>query len=333
MTSTYDLIVIGGGPAGLSVAVNAGSENLNTLLLDAKERMGGQAGTSSFIENYPGFACGVSGPDLTGEMEKQSRRFGVDMLAPVTAAKIRRESDSSLVVMDDAGECFSSRAVVIASGVRYRRLHLMNLTHYLERGVTYGSPSLKESYNNQKLFVVGGANSAGQAAVHLSKCTDCEVHIVVRAESLGDKMSHYLIEKIEQAKNIIVHTKASISSVAGDGMLESLTLSSSVEGVEDIEMAADKMFVMIGAVPQTTWLDGTVMLDKGYIMAGRDLCETARKEFEVGCGRLPYDSETSMHGVFAAGDIRANATRRVAAAVGDGSSVVPDVHRYLATLL
>jgi thioredoxin reductase (NADPH) len=331
MTSMYDLIIIGGGPAGLSVAVNAGSENLSTLLLDAKERLGGQAGTSSFIENYPGFACGISGPDLTSQMEEQAKRFDVDMLAPVTAAKIRREQDNTLVVMDDAGECFTSRTVVIASGVRYRRLQLMNLTHYLDRGVTYGSPSLKVDYANQKLFVVGGANSAGQAAVHLSKCTDCEVHIVVRGESLDLKMSHYLIEKINQTSNIIVHTNTSVTNVDGDGTLERLTLTTT--NGKTTEMEADQMFVMIGAVPQTTWLSGTVMLDKGYVMAGRDLCEVARQEFEVGCGRLPYDSETSMYGVFAAGDIRANATRRVAAAVGDGSSVVPDIHRYLATLL
>ena len=327
MTSTYDLIIIGGGPAGLSVALNAGSENLSTLLLDAKERLGGQAGTSSLIENYPGFACGISGRDLTDEMERQAIRFGVDMLTPVTAARIQRAENGLLTVKDDAGECFNSRAVVIASGVRYRRLQLMNLTRYLDRGVTYGSPSLKESYTDQKLFVVGGANSAGQAAVHLSKCTGCEVHIVVRGDGLDLKMSHYLIEKIEQTPNITVHTKASVSGVYGEDALERLTLTTPGG---DVEMEADQMFVMIGAVPQTTWLDGTVMLGKGYVMAGRDLCEVARQEFEVSCGRLPYDSETSMHGVFAAGDIRSNATRRVAAAVGDGSSVVPDVHRYLA---
>lgn len=325
---SYDLTIIGGGPAGLSVAVNAGSEKVCSLLLDANMRLGGQAGTSSFIENYPGYACGITGRELADRMEQQARRFGVDMLAPVTAGRIQRNEKGNLVVMDDAGDCFVSRAVVIASGVRYRRLQLMNLTNYLDRGVTYGSPSITESYSDQELFVIGGANSAGQAALHLAKCSGCTVHIVIRGDSLDLRMSHYLVEKILNTPNIVIHTKSEIKNVGGDGKLQKVTLTSP-EG--DQEMPANNMFVMIGAVPQTTWLNGTVQLDQGYVLAGRDLDAEIRENFQADCGRLPFDSETSMRGVFVSGDIRAGATRRVAAAVGSGSSVVDVVHRYLAT--
>lgn len=327
---TRDLIIIGGGPAGLSAAVNASSEKIDTLLLDGNQRLGGQAGTSSNIENYAGFPCGVTGQELTDRMVKQARRFGTEMLAPVMASRLSRDADTGLItVVDDAGDQFTTRAVVLASGVRYRRLPIPNVVTYLGNGVTYGSPSLQDSYSDQELFVIGGANSAGQAAVHLSDCPKCTVHIVVRGEGLDLKMSHYLIEKIEARDNIQVHTRSEVIRLIGDDKLERLILRTP-EGEQ--EMLADQLFAMIGAVPNTVWLDGTIELSKGYVLGGRDLNSEVRERFQSGCGRLPYDSETSMPGVFVAGDLRANAVRRVAAAVGAGSMVVPDVHRHIASL-
>jgi len=327
---TRDLIIIGGGPAGLSAAVNASSEKIDTLLLDGNQRLGGQAGTSSNIENYAGFPCGVTGQDLTDRMVKQARRFGTEMLAPVMASRLSRDADTGLItVVDDAGDQFTTRSVVLASGVRYRRLPVPNVVAYLGNGVAYGSPSLQDSYSDQELFVIGGANSAGQAAVHLSDCPKCTVHVVVRGEGLNLKMSHYLIEKIEERDNIQVHTHSEVVRLIGDDKLERLILRTP-EGEQ--EMLADQLFAMIGAVPNTVWLDGTIELSKGYVLGGRDLNPEARDLFQSGCGRLPYDSETSMPGVFVVGDVRANAVRRVAAAAGAGSMVVPDVHRHIASL-
>lgn len=322
-----DLIIVGGGPAGLSAAVNASSEKIGTLLLDGNQRLGGQAGTSSNIENYAGFPCGVTGQDLADRMVKQALRFGTEMLAPVMASRIVRDESGLLCVSDDAGDRFLTRSVVLASGVRYRRLPIPNVVAYLGNGVSYGSPSLQDSYTDQELFVIGGANSAGQAAVHLSDCPNCTVHIVVRGDSLDLKMSHYLIEKIEERSNIQVHTKSEVVRLIGEDKLERVIMRSP-EG--DREMPADRLFAMIGAVPNTIWLDGTIALDRGYILGGRDLPQEARDAFQEGCGRPPFDSETSMPGVFVTGDVRANAVRRVAAAVGAGSMVVPDLHRHLA---
>jgi len=324
-----DLIIIGGGPAGLSAAVNASSEKIVTLLLDGNERLGGQAGTSSNIENYAGFPCGVTGQDLADRMVKQALRFGTEMLAPVTASRIVRDESGLLCVSDDAGDRFLTRSVVLASGVRYRRLPVPNGVAYLGNGVSYGSPSLQDQYTDQELFVVGGANSAGQAAVHLSECPNCTVHVIVRGESLDLKMSHYLIEKIEERDNIVVHTESEITRLIGENELERVVMRSP-EGEQ--EMAASHLFAMIGAVPNTVWLDGTIARDRGYILGGRDLPKGERDTFESCCGRPPFDSETSMPGVFVTGDVRANAVRRVAAAVGAGSMVVPDIHRHLAAL-
>ena len=324
-----DLIIIGGGPAGLSAAVNASSEKIVTLLLDGNERLGGQAGTSSNIENYAGFPCGVTGQDLADRMVKQALRFGTEMLAPVTASRIVRDESGLLCVSDDAGDRFLTRSVVLASGVRYRRLPVPNVVAYLRNGVSYGSPSLQDQYTDQELFVVGGANSAGQAAVHLSECPNCTVHVIVRGESLDLKMSHYLIEKIEERDNIVVHTESEITRLIGENELERVVMRSP-EGEQ--EMAASHLFAMIGAVPNTVWLDGTIARDRGYILGGRDLPKGERDTFESCCGRPPFDSETSMPGVFVTGDVRANAVRRVAAAVGAGSMVVPDIHRHLAAL-
>ena len=325
-----DLIIIGGGPAGLSAAVNASSEKIATLLLDGNERLGGQAGTSSNIENYAGFPCGVTGQDLADRMVKQALRFGTEMQAPVMASRIVRDEKTGLLcVSDDAGDRFLTRSVVLASGVRYRRLPVPNVVAYLGNGVSYGSPSLQDQYTDEELFVVGGANSAGQAAVHLSECPNCTVHVIVRGESLDLKMSHYLIEKIEERKNIIVHTKSEIVRLQGEGKLERVVMRTP-EG--DEEMVANHLFAMIGAVPNTVWLDGTIARDRGYILGGRDLPKEMRDSFESCCGRPPFDSETNMPGVFVTGDVRANAVRRVAAAVGAGSMVVPDIHRHLAAL-
>jgi thioredoxin reductase (NADPH) len=329
-----DLVIVGGGPAGLSTAVNASSEKIRTLLINGDQTLGGQAGTSSKIENYAGFPCGVTGKELAERMVQQARRFGTEMLAPCVVSRISRDAETGLItVFDDAEDAdegeFVTRAVVLATGVRYRRLSVPNLVAYLGNGVAYGSPPLEETYVDKQLFVVGGANSAGQAAVHLSDCPNCTVHVVVRGTSLDLKMSHYLIEKIESRNNIQVHTESRVISLDGNGKLERLVMSSPSG---EREMPADQLWAMIGAVPNTTWLKGVVEREKGYVLGGRDLTEGTRKAFQSNCGRMPFDSETSVPGVFVVGDLRAGAVRRVAAAVGAGAMSIPDVHRHLASL-
>jgi thioredoxin reductase (NADPH) len=329
-SSIYDLIIIGGGPAGLSAAVGAGSERIRTLLLDSSNVFGGQAAESTLIENYAGFRCGIGGRELTDNMRFQADRFGTQMLAPLMATKITRDATTGLLtVKDDTGECFDARSVVLATGVQYKRLPERKAVRYLGRGVSYGSPSIDTTYSNQQLVVIGGANSAGQAAMHLSKCEGCTVHVVIRADSIGAKMSHYLVERILNTPNIIVHTGANVTGLDGNGQLQSITLTKP-DGETDIK--ADHMFVMIGASPRTAWLEDTVALHRGYILTGRDLPPESHEEFETQCGRKPFAAETSLPGVFAIGDVGANAVRRVAAAVGAGSQVVPDLHRHLATV-
>ncbi|HEX4774551.1 MAG TPA: FAD-dependent oxidoreductase [Candidatus Saccharimonadales bacterium] len=321
----HDLIVVGAGPAGLSAAINAESERIDTLVLESNNRLGGQAGTSTRIENYPGFPEGVSGEELTARMIDQALKFETEFLAPVRADSLE-PTEGGIVVCSDEGEKFMGRSVLITCGVEYRRLRARNLAAYLGRGASYGSPDISTPYRHKKIVVVGGANSAGQAALHLAKA--CEVHLAVRGSSLDDKMSAYLTDRIADNDNIQVHTGCEVVGVDGDGRLKQVTIKN---GDTLTDMAVDEMFILIGSVPKTHWLPDAVARDRGgFVIAGGDLTHESRDQFsEKTEGRQPFAHETLIPGLFAAGDGRFGTIKRVASAVGDGAVVIPELHRYL----
>jgi thioredoxin reductase (NADPH) len=324
----HDLVIVGAGPAGLSAAINAESERIDSLVLESNNRLGGQAGTSTRIENYPGFPDGVSGEELTGRMIDQALKFSTEFLAPIRAERVE-ETDDGILVHSDEGESFLGRSVLISCGVEYRRLRARNLAAYLGRGAMYGSPDISVPYENKRVVVVGGANSAGQAALHLSKA--CEVHLAIRGRSIDDKMSAYLADRIASNDNIQVHTETEVTGVDGDGRLKKVTVKS---GDKVREMDADELFVLIGAEPKTHWLPEKIARDKaGYVIAGSDLSADSREQFtEQSGGRQPFAHVTSMPGLFVAGDGRFGTIKRVASAVGDGAVVIPELHRYLSLL-
>lgn len=321
----YDLVVIGGGPAGLGAAIYGASEHLRTVVLDEAE-LGGQAGTSTRIENYAGFDKGVTGPELAMRMIKQAHKFGADLHAPLRATAIERTS-SGFDVIDDY-ETFGARAVLIASGVQYTRHPAANLSHFLGQGVEYGSPKSPDAYRNQEVFIVGGANSAGQAALELAECEGCTVNMLVRGDSL-DKMSGYLKDAIEHKDNIVVHTGTNLVSVNGETCLEEVTVADVATGAER-KMNADQLFLLIGAKPRTRWLPDSILRDdRNFVVSGIGLDKALRNEFEDRCGRPPFPHETSIPGIFVAGDVRKDSTKRVASAVGEGASAVTEIHDYL----
>jgi thioredoxin reductase (NADPH) len=321
----YDLIVVGSGPAGLSGAINAESEGIDTLVLDAGDRPGGQAGTSTCIENYPGFPGGVTGQRLMSSMVDQALGFTTEFLAPVQAEGITPTGEGYAVT--DDRDTFLGSAVLLGTGVQYRRLKVPNLAAYLGRGVHYGSPRLSEEYEGKELLVVGGANSAGQAAMHLSKFTECAVHMVVRGQGLSVGMSEYLSDRIDQTPNVQVHTETEVVGVDGDGRLKEVMLK---HGDRVNRVPADELFILIGAQPKTTWLPDAITTDKiGFVQTGGDIPAEARDAFYEATGRQPFAHETGMPGIFVAGDVRFGTTKRVAAAVGDGATAIPELHRYL----
>lgn len=324
----YDLIIVGSGPAGLSAAIYGASERLKTLVVDDRERIGGQAGTSSFIENYPGFK-GISGPDLMANITDQALGFDTDFMGPSRVTKLEK-TDEGFLVSTDGDEEYQGKNVLLSTGVQVRHLKAKNLAAYRGRGVTYGSPDLNVQYKDKTVVVVGAGNSAGQAAFKLADA--CEVNILIRGDSIENDMSGYLIDKIDTRKDKIhVMTNKELRGVDGNGHLSSVTIFDN-NTQETMEMKADEVFVFIGSVPQTSWLKGTVERDqRGYIITGSDLLPEAREAFkELTKGRYPSGRETSLPGVFAAGDVRAGTDKRVVLAAGDGAGVVPEVHRYRA---
>jgi thioredoxin reductase (NADPH) len=319
----YDVIIIGSGPAGLSAAVNAASEGLHTLVLEANEQLGGQAGSSTLIENYAGFRDGVTGEDLAAAMIDQATKFRTQLIAPSRACKIQHEA-GGYVITDDMDEQYHARSVVLANGVQYRRLHADGMSRYLGRGVSYGSPTLAADFCNKSVYVIGGANSAGQAAMHLSKCTGCTVHLVVRGKAIEDKMSKYLVDRIKACPNIYVHTDSEVVSVSGSDRLTGIEVRTDGDTWRG---GVDSLFVLIGAVPRTSWLHADIKLDDhGFISTGDDVRIQGTDVF----GRRPHPHETTLPGIFAAGDIRGGSIKRCAAAVGEGASVIHEVHQYLA---
>ncbi|OCB23641.1 fused response regulator/thioredoxin-disulfide reductase [Mycobacterium malmoense] len=320
----YDLIVIGGGPAGLAAAVYGASEGLRTVLIE-RTATGGQAGQSSRIENYLGFPDGVSGGQLADRARRQAEKFGAELITARTATALEVNGPKRTVRFADGGS-IDAHAVILATGVAYRQLPAEGCGELTGRGVYYGAAvSIASECAGEEVYVVGGANSAGQAAMYLSREAK-SVTIVVRAPSLDASMSHYLIQQIRQRPNITVRTCTEVRRAAGNDHLERLTLVDNQTGeTEDVTCA--RMFIFIGAAPRTEWLDGVLARDdRGFVLTGPDLRNVCGWTLD----RPPHHLETSVPGVFATGDVRAESAKRVAAAVGEGSMAVMLVHRYLA---
>jgi thioredoxin reductase (NADPH) len=322
--SDFDVVVVGAGPAGLAAAVYASSEGLDTLVVERKS-IGGQAGSSSKIRNYLGFARGVSGAELAQRAYQQAWIFGARFLHTRSVKALRPEGGRYALELSDGSEA-TARAVVLATGIAYRRLGIPELEALQGTGVFYGaSVSEARAHTGQQVFVVGGGNSAGQAAVHLGRYA-ARVTILVRRASLAETMSSYLINEIEASENIEVRPHTEIAGGSGEGALKSVDLRDCRTGdTETVPAAA--LFLMIGAQPHTEWLPGTICRDeRGYLLTGSDLPE----------GDWPLERpqlmlETSLPGVFAVGDARHGSTKRVASAVGEGSVVIEQVHQLLAS--
>jgi len=321
----YDIIVVGAGPAGLAAGVYGASEGLRTLIVEP-EAVGGQAGSSSRIENYLGFPQGLSGDELAKRAYLQANRLGAEFLAQRVDG-LRSEKGYHLCRMSDGRE-LSCHVALIATGVSYCKLEVPGADRFTGAGVYYGAAKTEAmSCADEDVYLVGGANSAGQAAMHFSRYAR-QVHMLVRGESLAKSMSKYLIDQIAATSNIIVETRTEVAAMCGDGHLESLTLKTP-QG-EQVRPATS-LFVFIGAAPKTDWLPNEVAKDsKGFILAGPDLKTKAPGSWRL--ERDPYLLESSVPGVFVAGDVRYNSVKRCASAVGEGSISVQFMHQYLATL-
>ncbi|MCE7010774.1 FAD-dependent oxidoreductase [Kibdelosporangium philippinense] len=323
----YDLIVIGAGPAGLGAAVYGGSEGLRTVLVE-RLAAGGQAGTSSRIENYLGFPDGVSGEQLTERARRQALKFDVEMLTTRKVVSLEAKGAARVVRFDDGTE-LSAHTVILATGVAYRTLAAPGLSDLTGRGVYYGASTTEgPSCAGQDVYLVGGANSAGQAAMYFSKHAK-RVVLVVRGDSLDNSMSRYLIDQLSGPGNIEVMTCTEVIGGSGTDHLESLTLRHNKTG-ETSTVDASWLFAFIGAAPRTDWLDGTLERDhRGFVLAGPDLLVDGTAPASWDLERPPYHLETSLPGVFVAGDVRSDSVKRVASAVGEGAMAVTLVHRYL----
>ncbi|MEU1465712.1 FAD-dependent oxidoreductase [Streptomyces sp. NPDC005727] len=323
----YDLVVIGGGPAGLGAAVYGASEGLRTVLVE-RSATGGQAGQSSRIENYLGFPDGVSGGQLTDRARRQAAKFGAEILTTREVTGLEVNGAARVVRFAD-GSAIAAHSVILATGVQYRQLGAEGCTDLTGCGVFYGSALTEApSCQGHDVYIVGGANSAGQAAMYLSRFAK-SVTLLVRGPDLSASMSHYLIQQIGEAPNISVRAHTVVDAAHGSGRLEQLTLRHMSSG-ETERVDAQWMFVFIGAAPLTDWLGGTVLRDeRGFILAGPDLTADGRPPAGWELDRPPYHLETSVPGVFVAGDARAESAKRVASAVGEGAMAVMLVHRYL----
>jgi thioredoxin reductase (NADPH) len=326
----YDVVIIGAGPAGLAASVYGASEGLKTLLIERKAP-GGQAGTSSRIENYLGFPTGLSGSDLTRRAISQSVRFGTDFLSPQSVKAIEVQDNYKKIILGD-DKVIMTKAIVITTGVDYRQLNTPGIEKFTGAGVYYGAATTEAaSCKNKAVYIVGGGNSAGQAAMYLSKFAK-QVNILIRRDSLSYTMSSYLIDQINGVDNITVCVCREVLEAKGDKRLEQLTIKNLATGEVYTEGAA-ALYIFIGAKPFTDWLDDEIIKnDKGFIETGRDLhhYEDFKKIWKL--DRDPYLLETSCAGIFAAGDVRAGAMNRVASAVGEGSMAISFVHKYLAEI-
>jgi len=323
----YDVVIIGGGPAGLAAAVYGASEGLKTILVES-EAPGGQAGTTSRIENYLGFPAGLSGGDLARRGLAQARRLGAEILSPDQVTAIRRADPYRVVTLAAAGE-ISCQTVVVATGVSYRQLELAGAAELAGAGIYYGAATTEAVlYRDREVGVIGGGNSAGQAAVYLSRFAK-RVVVLVRTATLS-AMSQYLIDQMEALPNVEIRYETSVTAVHGEGHLASVTVTGP-GGDEELELAA--LFVFIGQQPRTEWLEGTVLRDPGgFVLTGAALLAAGKPPAGWALSREPFLLESSLPGVFVAGDVRHLSVKRIASAVGEGAMAVQFVHQYLAGL-
>jgi thioredoxin reductase (NADPH) len=322
----YDLVVVGGGPAGLAAAVYGASEGLRTLLLE-REAPGGQAGTSSRIENYLGFPSGLTGADLTRRAVAQARKFGAELLTPQEACRLRIDGQYRVITLSDSSEV-STRALLIASGVSYRTLDIPGAEKLTGAGVYYGAALTEAiSCRDEEVLIIGGGNSAGQAALFFAQYAK-HVVVLVRGASLGESMSQYLVDQVEATPNVTVMTRTRVTAVHGDDRLHSVTVACDSE---QRELEATSLFAFIGAAPRTDWVAGVIERDEhGFILTGSDLPRENGRPRGWPLERDPYLLETNVPGVFCAGDVRHQSVKRVASAVGEGSIAVQFTHRFLA---
>jgi len=326
-TNFYDLAIVGGGPAGLAAAVYGASEGLHTVIVE-REAPGGQAGMSSRIENYLGFPMGLSGGDLARRAVVQAQRFGVEILAPQEATGIRLEGPYRIITLADGSE-ISCHALMIATGVQWRRLAAEGIDRLQGAGIYYGGGTTEAmACKGETVYVVGGANSAGQAAMNFARYAD-RVVILVRGDSLASTMSQYLIDQVKDTPNISIWAHASVTEAHGSTHLEEISvLCSDTNKIERVP--ASSMFIFIGALPRTDWLAGVVERDdRGFILTGPDLIRDGQRPKGWTPDRDPYLLETNVPGIFAVGDVRHGSVKRVASGVGEGSVAVQFIHQYL----
>ena len=326
----YDLIIIGAGPAGLGGAVYGASEGLRTVVIE-KEAAGGQAGTSARIENYLGFPQGISGADLTRRATTQAQRLGAEILTAREVTGLRVEDPYRYVTLNDGSE-LSCHAVMISTGVKVRELDVPGIEDFVGGSVYYGAATSEAvHYKDKKVFVIGGANSAGQGAMFLSRFAS-EVTVLIRGDSLRTSMSQYLIDQIDETENISLTVNTEVTAVDGTDRLEAITIKNNKSG-ESEKLPADAIFIFIGAVPGTGIIKDVVELDEaGFVYTGQDLIRNGRRPKNWKPRRDPFLMETSVPGIFAAGDVRHGVIRRVASAVGQGAVAVSLVHKYLETV-
>ncbi|MBI4908995.1 MAG: FAD-dependent oxidoreductase [Acidobacteria bacterium] len=323
----YDVVVVGAGPAGLACALYCSTEGLKTIIVE-REAAGGQAGLSSRIENYLGFPSGLSGADLARRGVAQVRRFGTEVLAPAEAVGLTAEGEYRVVKLSN-GQELAAHSVVIASGVQWRRLDVPGMDHLTGAGVYYGAAITESSScKDEDVYIVGGANSAGQAAVHFSEIAR-SVRMIVRGDGLSKSMSHYLVERIQTIPNISVIPNSDVVAVDGASRLERITVHHHDTGARE-ELRAAALFIFIGAEPHSEWLEGVLCRDaKGFLVTGANLLQNGKRPPGWRMDRDPYLLETSVSGVFAVGDIRDGAVRRVANSVGEGSIVLYFIRQYM----
>ena len=322
----YDVAIVGAGPAGLAAAVYGASEGLKTLLIEASAP-GGQAGQSTLIENYLGFPKGISGADLTRRAYSQATRLGAEILVPARVERVERKDPYRIVHLAD-GTSITAKALVVTSGVEYRQLQADGLEELKGAGVYYGTSNIEANYHrDQPMFVIGGGNSAGQASLFLTRFTD-SVTIIIRGDSLDSTMSRYLIDNIEANESVSIHPRSQVAGAHGSTHLESIVLRN-LDTDEQTETKAGAIFIFIGQKAQTDWISDLVQLDeRGFVLSGPNLGPL--KNWNV--DRNPFPLETSVPGVFVAGDVRHDSIRRVAGATGEGSTAIRFVHQHLASL-
>ena len=324
----YDLVIVGGGPSGLAASVYGASEGLRTVMVE-RDAPGGQAGLSSMIENYLGFPAGLSGADLARRAVAQAKKFEVEIVSPQIVSRLRIEGSTPIVTLSDGTE-LTSHVVLLATGVQWRRLDVPGIDRLVGAGVYYGG-TLAEAFfcRNEDIYIVGGANSAGQAAVYFSRYART-VTMLVRGESLDESMSHYLIDQIQKTPNIKVRLRTTVVEAHGENRLEAITISDATKNQKE-KVPTNALFIFIGALPHTDWLENVVKLDDhGFILTGPDLSR-GEGNGHVGwtLNRDPFWLESSQPGVFVAGDVRHGSVKRVAAGVGEGATAVQFIHQYL----